>query len=45
MKSESIKSFIELKNIAVVGVSRTGKGFGASVYNHLKDNGLSLIHI
>jgi len=45
MKSESIKSFIELKNIAVVGVSRTGKGFGASVYNHLKDNGYTVFAV
>lgn len=39
MKSETIKSFLELKNIAVVGVSSKGKGFGVAVYNHLKDNG------
>jgi uncharacterized protein len=45
MKSESIKSFIQLKNIAVVGVSRTGKGFGASVYNHLKDNGYTVFAV
>lgn len=39
MKSESIKSFLGLKNIAVIGVSSKGKGFGVAVYNHLKDNG------
>ena len=39
MKSESIKSFLKLKNIAVIGVSSKGKGFGVAVYNHLKDNG------
>ena len=39
MKSESIKSFLNLKNIAVIGVSSKGKGFGVAVYNHLKDNG------
>lgn len=39
MKIESIKSFLKLKNIAVVGVSSKGKGFGVAVYNHLKDNG------
>jgi uncharacterized protein len=45
MKSESIKSFIKLKNIAVIGVSRTGKGFGAAVYNHLKDNGYTVFAV
>jgi len=39
MKSESIKSFLNLKNIAVIGVSSKGKGFGVAVYNHLKDHG------
>lgn len=41
MKSESIKSFLGLKNIAVVGVSSKNKGFGVAVYNHLKDNGFN----
>lgn len=45
MKSESIKSFLELKNIAVVGVSSKGKGFGMAVYNHLKDNGYSVFGV
>ena len=39
MKSESIQAFLKLKNIAIIGVSRKGEGFGASVYNHLKNNG------
>ena len=39
MKSESIKTFIQLKNIAVVGVSSKGNGFGVSVYDHIKNNG------
>ncbi len=29
MKIESIQTFLKLKNIAVVGVSISGKGFGA----------------
>ena len=45
MKSESIKSFLKLKNIAIIGVSRTGKGFGAAVYNHLKDNGYTVFAV
>jgi uncharacterized protein len=45
MKSESIKNFLELKNIAVVGVSRKGEGFGASIYNHLKDNGYTVFAV
>ncbi len=45
MKSESIKSFLELKNIAVVGVSSKGKGFGVAVYNHLKNNGYTVIGV
>lgn len=39
MKNQSIKSFLKLKNIAVVGVSSKAKGFGIAVYNHLKENG------
>jgi hypothetical protein len=39
MKGESIKSFLQLKNIAVVGVSSKGTGFGVSVYDHIKNNG------
>jgi predicted CoA-binding protein len=45
MKSQSIKSFIQLKNIAVIGVSRTGSGFGAAVYNHLKNNGYTVFAV
>jgi uncharacterized protein len=39
MKSESIKTFLQIKNIAVVGVSSKGTGFGVSVYEHIKNNG------
>ena len=39
MKSESIKTFLQLKNIAVVGVSSKGTGFGVGVYDHIKNNG------
>lgn len=45
MKIESIQTFLKLKNIAVVGVSISGKGFGLSVYNHLKDNGYSVFAV
>jgi len=45
MKYESIKSFLELKNIAVVGVSSTGKGFGVSVYEHLNQNGYNVFGV
>lgn len=45
MKSESIKSFLELKNIAVVGVSSKSKGFGIAFYNHLKDNGYTVFGV
>lgn len=37
--SDTIRNFISQKNIAVVGVSSSGKGFGAAVFNHLKGNG------
>jgi len=39
MQKETINSFLQYKNIAVVGVSSKGKGFGAIVYKHLKQNG------
>jgi uncharacterized protein len=39
MKAEAINTFIQLKSIAVVGVSRSKSGFGLSVYEHLKKNG------
>ncbi|HCY77540.1 MAG TPA: CoA-binding protein [Ignavibacteriales bacterium] len=42
---ESIESFLKLKNIAVIGVSSKGKGFGVDVYNHLKDNGYTVFGV
>lgn len=42
MKIEAINSFLKLKNIAVIGVSRSTKGFGVAVYNHLKHNGYTV---
>lgn len=45
MQMESIESFLKLKNIAVVGVSSKGKGFGVAVYNHLKDNGYTVFGV
>lgn len=42
MKLEKINRFLNLKNIAVIGVSRSGKGFGLSIYNHLKQQGYSV---
>lgn len=45
MKSESIKSFLNLKNIAVSGVSSKGKGFGVAVFKHLKDNGYTVFGV
>lgn len=35
----SIKEFFSHKDIAVVGVSASGKGFGYTVYNKLRDSG------
>lgn len=43
--AESIKKFLELKNIAVVGVSRSKSGFGLAVYDHLKKNGYTVFSI
>lgn len=45
MQMESIESFLKLKNIAVIGVSSKGKGFGVDVYNHLKDNGYTVFGV
>lgn len=45
MKIESIKSFLGLKTIAVVGVSSKSKGFGIAVYKHLKDHGYSVFGV
>lgn len=33
----SINQFLSCKNVAVVGVSSNGNGFGVAVYNHLKN--------
>jgi predicted CoA-binding protein len=44
-KLDSINKFLALKNIAVVGVSSTGKGFGVSVYNHLKERNYNVTPI
>ncbi len=38
----SIQSFLEPKQLAVVGVSRNPKKFGRQVYEHLKMNGYKL---
>jgi hypothetical protein len=40
-----IKSFISKKNIAVVGVSSKGKGFGTAVYKHLKENNYNVFPV
>ncbi len=46
MKSlNPIKNFIAQKNIAVVGVSSSGKGFGTAVYKHLKNNNYNVFPI
>ena len=45
MKNESIQSFLSLKNIAVIGVSRSAKGFGVAVYNHLKANSYNVFAV
>lgn len=45
MKAESIKKFLELKNIAVIGVSRSKSGFGLAVYEHLKKNGYTVFAV
>lgn len=37
-----IDKFISKKNIAVAGVSKSGKGFGHTVYNQLIDNGYNV---
>lgn len=45
MDLSTIQAFTKLKNIAVVGVSSKGNGFGVSVYNHLKNNGYNVLAI
>nr|MCU0344770.1 CoA-binding protein [Ignavibacterium sp.] len=45
MQNESIKSFLNSKKIAVVGVSSKNKGFGVTVYHHPKDNGYNVFGV
>lgn len=45
MHIETINSFLQSQNIAVVGVSSKGKGFGAIVYKHLKQNGYKVFPV
>jgi hypothetical protein len=45
MQNESIKSFLNLKNIAVIGVSSKNRGFGVSVFRHLKNNGYTVFGV
>jgi predicted CoA-binding protein len=45
MNLQTINSFLNQKNIAVIGVSATGKGFGVSVYKHLKDRNYNAVPI
>lgn len=45
MKIDSINSFLKSKNIAVIGVSRSTKGFGVAVYNHLKENSYTVFAV
>lgn len=42
---DSIKKFFSNKNIAVVGVSGTGKGFGYTAYKKLKDSGYNVFPV
>ncbi|MCL6495461.1 MAG: CoA-binding protein [Ignavibacterium sp.] len=39
---KAIDNFLEQKNIAVIGVSSKGKGFGVAIYSHLKNNGYNV---
>jgi predicted CoA-binding protein len=45
MQSESIKSFLNQKNIAVIGVSSKNRGFGVSVFRHLNNNGYTVFGV
>ena len=45
MKKDLINSFLSGKNIAVIGVSSTGKGFGVAVYNHLKERNYNVFAV
>lgn len=42
---KSIDNFLNRKNIAVIGVSSKGKGFGVVVYFHLKKNGYNVFGV
>ena len=42
---KAIESFLEEKSIAVVGVSRSGRKFGNSVYNELRQKGYKVFPI
>lgn len=42
---KSIDSFMSKKNIAVIGVSSKGKGFGTAVFSHLKKNGFNVFGV
>lgn len=41
----SINQFLSSRNIAVVGVSSLGKGFGVAVYKHLKNAGYNVFGV
>lgn len=47
MKTTSIMidKFISKKNVAVAGVSKSGKGFGHTIYNHLFENGYNVFAV
>lgn len=42
---KSVEEFLSHKDIAVIGVSSKGKGFGVTVYNHLKKAGYKVVGI
>ncbi len=42
---ELIDEFLSFRNVAVLGVSAKGKGFGVAVYNHLKSAGYNVVGI
>lgn len=42
---KAIDNFLDQKNIAVIGVSSKGKGFGVAVYSHLKNNGYNVFGV
>ncbi|MFN3873139.1 MAG: CoA-binding protein [Ignavibacterium sp.] len=44
-KINSIDQFLSCKNIAVVGVSSKGNGFGVAVYKHLKNAGYNVFGV